>query len=114
MSARDDYPRLAAWIDGATTSSQFDHQLVAALDEIDRLRHWKSEATTVIEWWEDVWRALGEPGRLGDTRSKACVAEINRRRADHDRLIGEVSAAAVHLTLALLPALGTSNPGGAE
>lgn len=65
MSARDDYPLLAA---GATNAFNLASraELNAALDEIDHLRSWQKEAAAFIaEEWADhepgYWRDLSGP-----------------------------------------------------
>lgn len=105
MSARDDYPQIAARANCERLADPMAQQLCQALNEIDRLRldaaymediaqcrgeenerlrRWKAEATAVITAWDEVWEAAGRPGRLGESKAAAVLALVGEQAAPED------------------------------
>lgn len=50
------------------------------------LRAWKASAMSVLAAWDRVFTALGEPGPFGGSKAANALAEVERLRAENERL----------------------------
>lgn len=88
VSARDDYPVLAAFADGFLPHQPEGREAVAVFAEIDRLRQWQFEASAVLARWDDVAARFDMP--IGALKSESVGREIDRLQTTIDMLRDEV------------------------
>lgn len=60
--------------------------LRAAATELRRLEAWKREALIALAEWDEVFDALGRPGQWGASKAESARAEVERIRAESDRV----------------------------